>query len=88
MGLVHFIFNLCAFVSLILIFCYLQSKHTMAPLQIPQNFKFKFIFPILSHFQDQGSPSSTHHIPTSFKDRSSIILLFNIACENLSKRIP
>ncbi len=60
----------------------------MAFLQIPQNFKFKPIFPILSHFQDEGNPSSTQHTPISFKDMSSIILLFDIACEKLSKQIP
>jgi hypothetical protein len=60
----------------------------MAPLQIPQNFKFKPIFLVLSHFQNEGTPSSTQHIPISFKERSSIILLFNIACEDMSKHIP
>lgn len=60
----------------------------MAPLQIPQNFEFKPIFLVLSHFQNEGSPSSTQHTPISFKERSSIILLFNIACENMSKQIP
>jgi hypothetical protein len=60
----------------------------MALLQIPQNFKFKPIFPILSHFQNEGNSSSTQHTPMSFKDMSSIILLFDIACENLSKQIP
>jgi hypothetical protein len=59
----------------------------MALLQIPQNFKFKPIFPIFSRLQDEGSPFSTKHIPTYFEDRSSIILLFNIACEDLSKQI-
>jgi len=72
-----FFFTQCSYLELL----YPSIQNTMAPLQIPKNFKFEPLYPFPLPLQDEVGPSSSSP-PTS--NDSPPIILTKSSLKNLS----